>query len=105
MTMLVMYKGSMRTVNIADLKSHLSSYLSEVREGAEIVIRDRSTPIARLVPLTAIDELDAGERALIAQGKLRPPEQALPDAFFRMPAPRVSRKKAVGAVVADRDED
>lgn len=95
----------MRTVNIAELKSHLSSYLNEVRGGGEIVIRDRDTPIARLIPLSALDELDAEERALVAQGKLRPAEQALPRSFFSMPAPRLARRRIVAAVRADRDED
>jgi prevent-host-death family protein len=95
----------MKAINIAELKSHLSSYLNEVRGGAEIVIRDRSRPIARLVPLSAVEELNAEERALIAQGKLRPPDQPLPDSFFDMPAPRVSLRRVVAAVRADRDED
>lgn len=41
----------MRTeVGIAELKSRLSEYLRGVRKGGEIVIKDRETPIARLVP-------------------------------------------------------
>jgi prevent-host-death family protein len=94
----------MRSVNIAELKSHLSSYLDQVRGGAEIVIRERDLPIARLVPLSAADELDAHERALVAQGKLRPAEQSLPSSFFAMAAPRLSRRRIVAALSADRDE-
>ena len=42
---------SMRTeIGIAELKSGLSGYLRGVRKGSEIVIKDRQTPIARLVP-------------------------------------------------------
>ena len=37
-------------VGIAELKSKLSEYLRAVRSGGEVVIKDRETPIARLVP-------------------------------------------------------
>ncbi|MBI3698142.1 MAG: type II toxin-antitoxin system prevent-host-death family antitoxin [Acidobacteria bacterium] len=37
-------------VRIAELKNHLSRYLRSAQKGHEIVIKDRETPIARLVP-------------------------------------------------------
>lgn len=37
-------------VKIAELKSHLSEYLRSVRNGAEIIVKDRETPIVRIVP-------------------------------------------------------
>lgn len=37
-------------VKIAEFKSRLSAYLRSVRRGQEIVIKDRETPVARLVP-------------------------------------------------------
>ena len=37
-------------VKIAEFKSHLSDHLRRVRQGQEIVIKDRETPIARVVP-------------------------------------------------------
>jgi len=58
----------MKAVNIAQLKSRLSAYLQEVRGGAEIVIRDRNLPVAKLTPLEA-SEADAGELALAAGRK------------------------------------
>ncbi len=36
----------MKTVNIGELKDQLSGYLQYVRNGEEIVIRDRSVPVA-----------------------------------------------------------
>src|SRR5262245_56424930 len=43
--------SSMKTVNIAELKNRLSLYLNEVRAGHEVLVRDRNTPIARIVPI------------------------------------------------------
>ncbi len=40
----------MDMVKIATLKAHLSRYLDQVREGNEVVVYDRDTPIARIVP-------------------------------------------------------
>ena len=37
-------------VKIAELKARLSAYLRSVRAGDEIIVKDRDTPIARLVP-------------------------------------------------------
>jgi prevent-host-death family protein len=95
----------MRSVNIAALKDHLSSYLNQVREGEEILIRDRNVPIAKIVPLSPADDSDAEEMVLAAAGKLKPRQQTLPETFWSMPAPRVSLKKTVAAVTAERDED
>lgn len=93
----------MRSVNIAELKNRLSAYLDEVREGEEIIIRDRNRPIAKIVRLN-MDDLSEEERKLVASGQMRPAERPLPASFWKMPAPRLSLKRAVAAVIADRKE-
>ena len=40
----------MTRVNIADLKNNLSRYLLNVRAGGGVIVLDRNTPIARIVP-------------------------------------------------------
>ena len=40
----------MNTVRIADLKARLSAHLRAVRRGRTLIVLDRDTPIARLVP-------------------------------------------------------
>lgn len=40
----------MNKAKIADLKNNLSRYLAYVREGGEVLVLDRDTPVARLVP-------------------------------------------------------
>lgn len=94
----------MRTVNIADLKDHLSHYLGEVREGEELVVRHRRTPIARIVPLAAARDVEADELALVAAGQLRLPDARLPSSFWSMPAPRVPVKRALEALAVERQE-
>jgi prevent-host-death family protein len=41
----------MKQVKVSDLKARLSAYLAEVRSGATVVVCDRRTPIARIVPI------------------------------------------------------
>lgn len=94
----------MRSVNIADLKNRLSRYLNEVREGEELLVRDRNLPIAKIVPLSMADDIATEDLSLVASGQLRLPEARLPASFWSMPAPRVSLKRAVAAVTAEREE-
>lgn len=41
----------MKTANVSYFRTHLSKLLDAVRNGETIEIRDRNTPIARLVPV------------------------------------------------------
>ncbi len=47
----------MKRAKVAELKAHLSGYLAAVRAGDTVVVCDRSTPIARILPY---DERDDG---------------------------------------------
>jgi antitoxin (DNA-binding transcriptional repressor) of toxin-antitoxin stability system len=42
----------MKIVKIADLKNNLSRHLDHVRAGGDLVVLDRDTPVARVVPFT-----------------------------------------------------
>ena len=72
----------MASVQIADLKNNLSAYLRKVRTGEEVIICDRKSPIAKIVPLSTVD-YDLEERELIAQGLMLPAKNRFDaDAFF-----------------------
>jgi prevent-host-death family protein len=47
----------MKDVKIAELKSRLSQHLRDVRAGEIVTVLDRNTPIARIVPIDASDDL------------------------------------------------
>jgi len=38
------------TVGIRELKTHLSKYMRQVKEGHEVVVTERGKPIGRIVP-------------------------------------------------------
>jgi prevent-host-death family protein len=96
----------MRTANVSELKSRLSSYLAYVQQGEEIIVRDRNRPIARIIPLVAEGGDEVEEAALVAAGVIKlPVKKALPASFWNWKGGRVSEKRAVKAVRDGRDED
>lgn len=46
------YHSYMGMVKIADLKNNLSRHIAHVRQGGQITVLDRETPVARIVPFT-----------------------------------------------------
>ena len=56
------HNKTMKWAMVSELKAKLSAYLSAVRQGETVVVCDRKTPIARLVPYTQdTDELGIEE--------------------------------------------
>ena len=95
----------MQTVNIAELKNNLSAYLEQVKNGAELIVKDRNRPVARLVPLIEGEDLDAEEADLVAGGLMRLPVKVKSDDFLALPAPRVAIADIQAVIRAERDED
>lgn len=60
----------MKTINVSELKTHLSKYLRMAARGARIVVTDRNDPVAQLGPLEAAETLPWRER-LARNGRLR----------------------------------
>ena len=94
----------MRAGNIGDLKNQLSGYLQYVKNGEEIVIKDRSVPVARILPFRH-DASWNQEAQLVASGALKMPEEDMNwSQFFLAPAGDVVREVAVDAVVDSRGD-
>lgn len=94
----------MRSVNVADLKNRLRTYLTYAKSGEVIVIRDRNLPVAKLIPFTA-EGASEEELALVAAGAMRFPEEPLDlDQLWKMPRATVRGNAAVQAVLDERDE-
>ena len=98
------YSDGMRTVNIGELKNQLSGYLQYVRNGEEIVIRDRSVPVARILPF-----LDGSgwenEAQLVASGAMKMPEEEMDwELFFGERTGNVSHEAAVQAAIDSRGD-
>ena len=65
----------MRQTNVSGFKARLSEYLTAARNGETVVVHDRKTPIARLVPIDEhVDDLKIAEpsRPPRVRGKAKP---------------------------------
>ena len=73
----------MKRVGIADLKARLSGHLRAVQKGESLVVVDRGTPIARLVPFSETTNGLTVRRALreLHRVKLPPPTRRKTDSL------------------------
>jgi prevent-host-death family protein len=97
--------GLMRTVNIGDLKNQLSAYLQFVRNGEEIVVRDRNLPVARILPIDLTTVTDE-ETQLVASGAMKLPEREMDwERFLSRPKGNVPHSVALEAALEGRGGD
>jgi prevent-host-death family protein len=75
----------MRTAKISELKAKLSAHIGYVKHGEEVLILDRNTPVARLVPALPMDDEDERTRRLIARGVMAPPKNKTGKRFVPKP--------------------
>jgi prevent-host-death family protein len=95
----------MRSVNIAELKNRLSTYVKYAKAGETVIIRDRNTPVAQLVPIPVDDSMSAEERELVAAGLMRPAQRPWnPKAFLAMPRAKVKGNALTQALLDEREE-
>ncbi len=85
------YNMVMKSVGIADLKARLSAHLKDVRGGRTLVVVDRTTPVARIVPFGA-EPLDV-RRAKRAPSSVRasPRSRAVTDSLATLLEDRARR--------------
>ncbi len=76
----------MVTINIADLKNHLSDFLRRVEGGEAIVVAKRNVPFATIVPLPkpSVNQTKLGclAHSVVVAGDLTEP--AMPEADWDM---------------------
>lgn len=94
----------MRSVNVAELKNHLSKYLTFAKSGEEIVIRDRNLPVAKLIPFRS-DAASDEELLLVASGQMQIPTTSVKvDELLKIPTGSVDSSGGIQALLDDRDE-
>jgi antitoxin (DNA-binding transcriptional repressor) of toxin-antitoxin stability system len=83
----------------------LSSLIDGLKGGESVLIVDRGRPVARLEPVTGVEEGGQGGRLarLVRDGVLRPRLTVAPAAVFNSPPPTASAS-AVDTLIAERRE-
>ena len=83
-------------VAVTELRAHLGRWIDAAREGNDIVITDRGTPVARIVALDSTPAIDR----LTAQGVIsRPTHSTRPVAGDRQ---RPTPKRPVADIVSEQ---
>lgn len=83
-------------VAVTELRAHLSRWIEAAREGNDVVITDRGTPVARIVGLDSAPVIDR----LTAEGVIsRPDSSTRPVAGDR---PRPTPKRPVADIVGEQ---
>lgn len=91
-----------RAVTIGQLRDHLSAELKRVRAGAELVVMDRNTPVAKVVRYAAPANEDTELGELVREGVLRAPRGSAE----KVPRAPVLRKNSLlDALLANREEE
>ena len=84
----------MHTTNVHDAKTHLSKLLKQVASGDEIIISNRGTPVAKLIPYKA----ESRKLGLLAHSHFETDDCWEPDsdviASFNNPAAFPNRKES-----------
>lgn len=93
-----------RTAAVSELKAGLSAYLARVKAGEEVVVTDRGTPVAKLVPIPQNEDPEWDRmRKLAAQGLVRLPIEPLTDDFWKLPRPKDPQGLVLKAVLEERE--
>ena len=92
----------MSTVGVKELKDRLTEYLRHAKQGEEVIVTDRGTPIALIQPIKSADKaasLEAKLARLAARGVVTLPTQK---PLKRVRLVKVSGKPISKAVLEDR---
>jgi antitoxin (DNA-binding transcriptional repressor) of toxin-antitoxin stability system len=73
-----------------------------VKRGEEVIVTERSIPVARLAPLDSRDVTAGRVRELVRTGQLRPPGRRLPSDFMTGPMPADPVGSLVDAILEER---
>ena len=93
----------METASITQVKNGLSAFIDRVRGGESIVILDRDAPVARIEPVTALDDPAGRISRRTRSGILRPAAGRPPIELMRTRGPALAEgASAVAAIVDER---
>lgn len=93
----------MKLAAVSDVKSRLSRYLSRVKAGEEIIVTERGTPVARIVPV--VDRLTGEPKRLASlerSGLVRLGGGRIPKSFWTAARPADPKNRVRAALAAER---
>lgn len=96
----------MQTAAVSELKASTSEYLARVKSGEEIMITDRGTPIAKIIPLRRTDDASAARMMQLERaGMIRRGTGGITEDFWTAARPQDKRGDALAALLAERKDE
>ena len=90
--------------SVGELKARLSEFLARARAGEDVVITDRGTPVARLVPLSGAGAVEGRQAELVRAGLARAPSSRLDPSFLQQRRPQDPTGRSLEAILEERAE-
>jgi prevent-host-death family protein len=90
--------------SVAQIKARLSEYLRQVKGGQEVLITERGTPVARIVPLEDGERRETRRARLMRSGVLKSGKGGLRKELRTPPRGAEVGRSVVDALIADRSE-
>lgn len=95
----------MKSAKVSEVKARLSAYLARVKAGDEVVITERGTPVAKLVPVPpGVEDEEAHLARLERAGLLTRAKRKLPRGFWDEPIPKDPDGLILKALLEERRE-
>ena len=95
----------MKVAKVSELKALLSSYLARVKAGEEVIVTERGTPVARLVPISPAGDAERERMSrLERQGLVTIGRGRLPRGFWDRALPADPQDLVLKALLEDRAE-
>ena len=95
----------MKVAKVSELKALLSTYLARVKAGEEVVVTERGTPVAKLVPIPRAADAETDRmRRLEREGLVTIGGEQLPSEFWEQPLPADHADSVLKALLEDRAE-
>ncbi|MFQ6046720.1 MAG: type II toxin-antitoxin system Phd/YefM family antitoxin [Gemmatimonadales bacterium] len=97
-------KVTNNVAKVSELKAGLSSYLRRVKAGQEVVVTERGTPVAKLVPIPRGEDPEVERmRRLARKGLVTLGSGRIPRDFWDMPMPEDPDGLMLEALLEERD--
>jgi len=89
---------------VAELKASLSDYLAKVKAGEEVLVTDRGTPIAKIVPIRRMSAMTEQLCKLEREGLIVIGSGRFSKGFWSLPRPADPKGSVLAALLEERRE-
>ncbi len=94
----------MKKAAVSELKASLSEYLAKVKKGEEIIVTDRGTPVAKLIPFRTEGPHASERERLAREGILELGTGKVSAEFFKPSPVQDSTGSVLKALLEEREK-